>query len=122
MLMPQAVGCRQLRNMRLIDIEQLDPPAMRQQALRQLARLILNADNDDIQDFVIGDVLGQVRFADQPNGEFEEGRPGQLAQDDGGYHQRGELIAQLRKLNRDFLRQSQADASLGDISHPGQDD
>ena len=118
--MAQAVGCRQLRHMRLINIEQLDAPAVRQQALRQLARLILNADDHDIQDLVVGDVLGQVRFADQPDGELEEGRSGKLAQHNRRHHQGGEIAAQPGELYCDFFRQPQANAGLGDICHPGQ--
>ena len=59
--------------MRLINVEQLDAPAMSEQSFRQLARLILDADDDDIEYLVVLDVLGQMRFADQPDGEFEKG-------------------------------------------------
>ena len=57
---------------------------MRQQPLCQLSRLRLDANNDHIEYRVVFNILGQVGFANHANGEFEEGRASQFAQDDDG--------------------------------------
>ena len=51
---------------------------------------------------------------------LKKGGPRQLADHDDRHHQRAEIAAQFREIDRGFFRQTQPDTGLCDIGQPGQ--